>query len=87
MESEDLLRDLNPVSRNGEIRNPKPETRNKFEGPKKNPNPAFLEKLSFVSLEPLAKLLNQEEIVIPGKRSPTRNPGILIDSGFRLPPE
>jgi len=37
--------------------------------------------------EPLAKLLNQEEIVIPGKRSATRNPGFLIESGFRLPPE
>jgi hypothetical protein len=28
-----------------------------------------------------------EEVVIPGKRSATRNPGFLKNSGFRLSPE
>jgi hypothetical protein len=41
---------------------------------------------NIVSLEPLAKLFNQEEIVIPGKRSGTRNPGFWEVSGSRLSP-
>jgi hypothetical protein len=38
-------------------------------------------------LEPLAKLLKNKEVVIPGKRSATRNPGFSSSSGFRLSPE
>jgi hypothetical protein len=37
--------------------------------------------------KPPAKLLNQEEIVIPGKRSATRNSVLSDNSGFRLSPE
>jgi len=49
-----------------------------------NPPPTFKEKLS----SPMSLFQNswkQEEIVIPGKRSATRNPGFkaILDSGFR----
>jgi hypothetical protein len=37
--------------------------------------------------ELLAKLLKNKEVVIPGKRSATRNPGFSSSSGFRLSPE
>jgi len=37
--------------------------------------------------EPLAKLKIWRSIVIPGKRSAIRNPGLSNTSGFRLSPE
>jgi hypothetical protein len=37
--------------------------------------------------EVLAKLSKTGEVVIPGKRSATRNPGFSKNSGFRLSPE
>jgi hypothetical protein len=40
-----------------------------------------------ISVELLAKLLKNKEVVIPGKRSATRNPGFSNSSGFRLSPE
>jgi hypothetical protein len=49
------------------------------------PHLAYLEK--FLYLELLAKLLKNKEVVIPGKRSATRNPGFSSSSGFRLSPE
>jgi hypothetical protein len=46
----------------------------------------FLPRISN-TLELLAKLLKNKEVVIPGKRSATRNPGFSSSSGFRLSPE